>query len=91
MIITTGDLRDKNYEILEVIFAYGSSDTGFIKSANPMEAYAKVRDLLKQNAEKMGANGVVFAHFDYRVAVKQGCGGGGQSFEVFGYGTAVKN
>ncbi len=89
VILSTGDIR-QDYTILDTVFAYGSSTEGFLKSANPIEAYKKVGELLKQNAAKIGADGIVYATFDYRVAVKSGCLSGGQAFEVFAYGTAVK-
>jgi len=87
--LSTGDIKQP-YTIIDTVFAYGSSDQALFKTANPMEAYSKVSEMLKQAAVKVGGNGIVWATFDYRVAVKQGCGGGSQSFEVFGYGTAVK-
>jgi hypothetical protein len=89
VILSTGDIR-RDYEIIDTVFAYGSSHEGFLKSANPIEAYQKVGDVLKQNAKKKGADGIVFTTFDYRVAVKSGCMSSGQSFEVFAYGTAIK-
>ena len=90
MIITTCDLPDKKYHVIDVIFSYGNSQEKFLKTANPLEAYPKVRDALKAEAEKISADAVIGAHFDYRVATKQGCGGNGMVFEVFAYGTAVK-
>lgn len=86
--LTTGDIRS-DYDVIGPVFAYGSSDQGILKTANPLEAYGKVSELLKQAGATAGGDGIVHAHFDYRVAVKSGCGGG-QSFEVFAYGTAVK-
>jgi uncharacterized protein YbjQ (UPF0145 family) len=71
------------------VFAYGSSTDGFLKTANPMEAYEKVANVLKQQAAAAGGDGVIHATFDYRVAASTGCGGG-KAFEVFAYGTAVR-
>lgn len=90
IIITTLDIQDKKYEVLEIVFAYGSSDGALFKTANPLEAYPKVRDQLGETAIKIGADAVIGVSFDYRVSMKQGCGGSNQSFEVFAYGTAVK-
>jgi hypothetical protein len=89
IVLSTGDIH-KEYTIIDTVFAYGSSDQGFLKSANPVEAYEKVGELLKERAKKMGADGIAFTTFDYRVAVKSGCMSNNQSFEVFAYGTAVK-
>lgn len=90
IIVSTENINNKNYEIIDIIFAYGSSDEKFFKTANPLEAYPKVREQLREEAIKLGADAVIGTHFDYRVAMKQGCGGVGQSFEVFAYGTAIK-
>lgn len=89
MIVTTCDITDKKYEVLEIVFGYGSSG-GLFKSANPMEAYPKVRDQLKVSAEKLKADALIGVNFDYRVAVNTGCGSSSQVFEVFAYATAVK-
>jgi uncharacterized protein YbjQ (UPF0145 family) len=89
MIVTTTNLSEK-YEIMDVVFAYGSSGEGFLKTANPMEAYPKVLEELKKNAKNKGADAIVGAKFDYRVAAGTGCSNGKQVFEVFAYGTAVK-
>ena len=76
-------------DVIDAVFAYGSSNDGFLKTANPLEAYQKVAGVLKERAVAVGGNGVTFATFDYRVAVNSGCGGG-KAFEVFAYGTAVR-
>jgi Putative heavy-metal-binding len=87
--VSTGDFKEP-YDIIDLVFAYGSSGEGFLKTANPLEAYGKVADQLRERAAKIGANGVVHAAFDYRTAVGAGCGSGKQVFEVFAYGTAVR-
>jgi len=87
--LSTGDLKEP-YDIIDVVFAYGSSGEGFLKTANPIEAYGKVADQLRERAAKVGANGIVNASFDYRMAVGSGCSSGKQVFEVFAYVTAVK-
>jgi uncharacterized protein YbjQ (UPF0145 family) len=89
VMLSTGDLKDP-YDIVDVVFAYGSSGEGFLKTANPLEAYAKVAEQLRNRAAKAGANGIVHAAFDYRTAAGTGCSSGKQVFEVFAYGTAVK-
>ncbi len=90
MIITTGDILDKKYEILDVIFAFGTPENKMFKTNNPLEAFPKVSEELKMIAGDMHADAIVHACFDYRVAVRQGCGSNATVVEVFGYGTAVR-
>lgn len=73
MLVSTGDIHEKKYQIIEVVFAYGSSIDGFLKTANPMEAYKKVTEALRDEAKKHKGDAVIYAHFDYRVAAKAGC------------------
>ena len=86
--LSTGDLKQP-YDIVDVVFAYGSSGEGFLKTANPLEAYGKVANELRDHAAKLGANAIVNAAFDYRTASGTGCSSGKLLFEVFAYGTAV--
>jgi hypothetical protein len=88
VLLSTGEIP-LPYDVLDAVFAYGSSNDGFLKTANPLEAYQKVAGVLKERALAVGGNGVTFATFDYRVAANSGCGGG-KAFEVFAYGTAVR-
>lgn len=88
LILSTGDIR-QNYTIIDPVFAYGSSNNGFLKMVNPLEAYSKATELLKDRVAKKGADGIIQATFDYRVAANTGCSGE-KAFEVFTYGTAVK-
>lgn len=89
MLVSTTNI-DKKYEVIDIVFAYGNSTQGFLKTANPMEAYPKVKEALISEAEKLSAEGIIGITFDYRVAVKSGCGSSSQVFEVFAYGTAIK-
>ena len=50
MIVSTTN-TDKNYKVLEVIFAYGNSEDKFLKTANPLEAYPKVRDAKRRSKQ----------------------------------------
>lgn len=88
VLLSTGEIGVP-YDVIDAVFAYGSSSDGFLKTANPLEAYQKVASVLKERAAAAGADAVTFATFDYRVAAGTGCGGG-KAFEVFAYGTAVR-
>ena len=88
VLLSTGEIGQP-YDVIDAIFAYGSSTDGFLKTANPLEAYQKVAGVLKERATAAGGDAVTFATFDYRVAASAGCGGG-KAFEVFAYGTAVR-
>ena len=88
VLLSTGEIGIP-YDVVDAVFAYGSSSDGFLKTANPLEAYQKVASVLKDRALAAGGDAVTFATFDYRVAANSGCGGG-KAFEVFAYGTAVR-
>ncbi|MBU3979177.1 YbjQ family protein [Patescibacteria group bacterium] len=90
MIITTSDIVDKKYEIIDVVFAFGSAKNGIFKTENPSEGYPKVKELLKEKAKELGADAIIGVRFNYRDIVNQGCGTTTRSFEVHGYGTAIK-
>lgn len=89
ILVSTGQIPYA-HDVIGPVFAYGSSKEGFLRTANPIEAYHKVTTVLQQEAAKFGADAVIFASFDYRVAVSFGCWGNRQVFEVFAYGTAVR-
>ena len=89
ILLSTGE-APTNYQIIDVVFAYGNSSQTFFKGANPMEAYQRVSDMLEQAAAQIGANAVLWVKYDYRVAINQGLVLTNQVFEVFAYGTAVR-
>jgi hypothetical protein len=88
VIVSTGGIPQA-HQVLDVAFAHGSSADGFLKTANPLEAYTKVTDILREQAAAMGGNAVIHTTFDYRVAVSPGQGGE-KALEVFAYGTVVR-
>lgn len=91
IIISTGDLH-KPYEILDVIFAIGSSTAkGWGSSVNSGKAFDEVKDLLETKCKKLGGNAVINCQFEYRNAVESKLiGKDNQVLEIFAYGTAVK-
>lgn len=48
-ILSTGEIGVA-YDVIDAVFAYGSSSDGFLKTANPLEAYQKVASVLKERA-----------------------------------------
>jgi len=86
ILLSTGDIRDK-YEIVDLVFAHGSTAEGALKDVEPPQAFQILADWLGQTALKAGANAVIHIRFDFKIA--QGFLGN-RAFEVFAYGTAVK-
>lgn len=85
MIISTGDIR-QNYKIIDVVFAYGCQKEGVILGLNKDKAFEKVKNDLAKSASSIGADAVIYATFDYRIAVD----GKKQVLEFIANGTAVK-
>ena len=89
MILSTGDITN-NYQIIDLVFAYGISNEDKQKGSNPLEAYSHASKILAHTAEKLNANAVINIRFDSRVAIEKTTAGSHKVFEVYGYGTAVK-
>ena len=89
ILITTGDIKE-DYEIIDAVFALDSCQEGFFKSADPNQAFDKVKEGLRKKASELGGHAVINCQFEYRVAVTQGFGGAKQVIEIFAYGTAVR-
>ncbi|CAN5391978.1 hypothetical protein BH10ACI3_BH10ACI3_26110 [soil metagenome] len=87
--LSTGDVPFK-YEIIDLIFAYGSSNETIFQGASPVQAYEKVSSLLERRAAEIGADAVVWVRYEYRVAQSRDFFVPNQVFEVFAYGTAVR-
>lgn len=85
MIISTGDIR-QDYKIIDVVFAYGCQKEGLLLGISKDKAFEKVKNDLAKNASSLGADAVVYATFDYRIAAD----GKKQVLEFLANGTAVK-
>ena len=100
--ITTGDIKDRKYEIIGVVgttvsnqdsveakggFA-GSTKTEITVDTNSM--YGKGANELLSLASDKGGDAVVYANFEFRIAVKGSGNHAKQVTELFCYGTAVK-
>lgn len=85
MIISTGDIR-QDYQIIDVVFAYGEQKEGILGGINKQKAFENVKNDLSKNAAAVGADAVIYATFDYRVAID----GKKQVLEFIANGTAVK-
>ncbi len=86
ILLSTGDIPDR-YEIVDLVFAHGSSSAGALKGMGPPQAFQILADWLGQTAQKAGANAVIHIRFDFQLAQDLP---GTKAFEVFAYGTAVK-
>jgi len=99
--VSTGDLK-QNYEVLGIVAANvddqntvagkggcgGATITSVTVDANT--TYQKGADRLLELAKKKGGDAVVYATFDYRIAIKGAGNLAKQVKELFCYGTAVK-
>lgn len=83
VLCSTGDIRLR-YEIVDLVFAHGSSAEGALRGKQAGEAFPIVVQWLEQAALRRGADAVVHVHVDFRPASD------GQAFDVYAYGTAVK-
>jgi len=99
--VSTGDLK-QNYEVLGIVAAnvddqntvagkggcVDATTTSVTVDANT--TYQKGADRLLELAKKKGGDAVVYATFDYRIAIKGAGNLAKQVKELFCYGTAVK-
>lgn len=87
--VSTGDLGHP-YHVIDSIFAICSSTEGIFSGVDLNGAFNGVKERLRQNCAAVGGDAVIYAQFEYRVAVNSGFGGSKQVIEFFAYGTAVK-
>jgi len=100
--ISTGDIKEKNYTVLGIVGAtvsnqdsveakggcFGKSETDITVDTNSM--YQKGANELLQLSLSKGGDAVVYANFEYRIAIKGSGQLAKQVNELFCYGTAVK-
>jgi len=100
--ITTGDIKDKQYKILGVVGTTvsnqdsveakggcaGATKTDITVDTNSM--YGKGANELLSLASAKGGDAVVYANFEFRIAIKGVGNTAKQVTELFCYGTAVK-
>ncbi len=89
MLFSSGDIPQR-YDIIDLVFAHGNSGEGAMKGAAPLQAFQMLVNWLGQTALQIGANAVIYIRLDFRPVPSQGFLGSKQTFEVYGYGTAVK-
>jgi hypothetical protein len=89
VLFSSGDIPYQ-YDVLDLVFAHGNSAEGTMKGLQPVQAFQMLVNWLGQTAVHLGANAVIHIRLEFRVSSGQGLLGGGQAFEVYGYGTAVK-
>ena len=88
VIISTGDVN-KDYEVLDIIFALGQGEAGLFSRA-PDNAFKGVKQELISKCKNLGGNAVIFCQFEYRITLDDGLFGKKQGVEIFAYGTAVR-
>lgn len=89
IIISTGGIN-KDYEILDAIFAVDSHQEFFLVSADPNKAFAGVKKQLASKCRALDGDAVIDCEFEYRVAVADGLMSKKQVMEIFAYGTAIR-
>ncbi len=92
ILISTGNLDEEvEYEIIDAIFAIGSTTEKLFAGLDPNQAFESVKDGLRRKCEELGGQAVVNCQFEYRVAITEGGFGTTKKvIELFGYGTAVR-
>ena len=103
--VSTGDIKDKKYEVIGVVATIvndletvevetascgGKQKTSTIVATDANAMYNKGADELLVLAKAKGGNAVVYANFDYRIALTVTGEAAMQTKELFCYGTAVK-
>lgn len=89
MIISSGGVCEQ-YQVLGLVVGFASVSEGCSSGVNVEGTYQTALRRLTESATAQGADGLIFVNFQNRVAVKPGCTGPSQAFEVFAWGTAVK-
>jgi len=102
IMISTGDIKEKKYTVLGIVGTtvsdqdsvqakggcFGKSKTDITVDTNSM--YQKGANELLQLSLSKGGDAVVYANFEYRIAIKGSGQLAKQVNELFCYGTAVK-
>lgn len=89
MIISSGAVCQQ-YQVLGLVVGFASVSEGCSGGIKVEDTYQMALKRLTESATAKGADGLIFVNFQNRVAVKAGCIGTAQAFEVFAWGTAVK-
>ena len=89
IILSTGTI-EKEYEVLDVVFAFDSHKEGFLSSASPDKAFDGVKKHLIDKCKSIGGDAVLNCQFEYRNALADGLISKKQVIEIFAYGTIVK-
>lgn len=89
IVLSTGTI-DKEYEVLDVCFAFDSHKEGFLSCASPDKAFDGVKKHLKNKCIAAGGDAVLNCQFEYRNALASSLISKKQVIEIFAYGTIVK-
>ena len=91
VLVITGELN-MNYQVIDSVFALDSHKEGIFSLADPKQAFAGVRQQLRQQAVDLGADSIINCQFEYRTKNEANLFGSGHKevIEIFAYGTAVR-
>lgn len=89
IVISTGTIN-RDYEIIDAIFAMDSHQEAFLINADPNKAFEGVKKQLASKCRNMDGDAVIDCEFQYRVAVSDGLMSKKQVMEIFAYGTVVR-
>lgn len=89
IVISTGGIN-RNFEIVDAIFAVDSHKEGFLMAADPNKAFEGVKKQLIDKCRSLDGDAVINCEFEYRVAVGDGLMSKKQVMEIFAYGTVIK-
>ena len=86
--VSTGNVN-RDYEILDAIFAVDFSAQTWVKAADPSKSFEGVKTQLQDKCRDMGGDAVICCQFQYRISINDDILRK-QVAEIWAYGTAVK-
>lgn len=89
IIISTGTVN-REFEVIDCVFALDSDKDGLLGSADPGKAFKGVKEQLKKQCRQLGGDAVLDCEFEYRMSEKEGTLSRRQIAEIFAYGTVVR-
>ena len=89
IIISTGTL-DREFEVIDCVFALDSDRDGLLGGADPGKAFRGVKEQLRKQCRQLGGDAVLDCEFEYRMSEKEGALSRKMIAEIFAYGTVVR-
>jgi len=88
IMVSTGNIN-RNYEVIDTIFAVGFNKETWFKAADPSKSFEGVKTQLQDKCRDMGGDAVIYCQFQYRISVNSDMLAK-QVAEIWAYGTAIK-